>query len=123
MEAAVLGLIEILEEVAFSPDTADPAWNLASLMSRGWVKRDHQVKFFRRVWQTNKIGIESKKKFFQWLYGQHQWSDLPKAPSSYPDETFSLKVAYRLSSARRGYSGRASRRRKFARRELRVAGL
>jgi hypothetical protein len=103
-------LTEVLEDVAFSGDTAEPAWNLASLMSRGWIKRDHQTKFFRRVWQTCKISIEQKKKFFQWLYGQHQWPDLPKAPSSYPDETFSLKVAYRLSSARKPYSERQNMR-------------
>lgn len=102
-------LTEVLEDVAFSSSTEEPAWNLASLMSRGWVKRDHQTKFFRRVWQTNKIDIQEKKTFFQWLYGQHQWSDLPKAPSSYPDEVFSLKVAYRLSAARRPYSSRRNR--------------
>jgi hypothetical protein len=103
-------LTEVLEDVAFSPETLEPAWNLASLMSRGWIKRDYQTKFFRRIWQTDKIGITQKKTFFQWLYGQHQWADLPKAPSSYPDEVFSLKVAYRLSSARRPY---ASRRNKY----------
>lgn len=102
-------LTEVLEEVAFSPNTAEPAWNLASLMSRGWIKRDHQTRFFRRVWQTDRISIHEKKAFFQWLYGQHQWADLPKAPSSYPDEVFSLKVAYRLSSARRPYSARRKR--------------
>lgn len=99
-------LIEVLEDVAFSSDTEEPAWNLASLMSRGWVKRDHQSRFFRRVWQTSRIGIEEKKTFFRWLYGQHQWSDLPKAPSTYPDEVFSLKVAYRLSSSKKPFSGR-----------------
>ena len=31
-------LIEVLEDVAFSQDTEEPAWNLASLMSRGWIK-------------------------------------------------------------------------------------
>lgn len=102
-------LAEVLEDVAFSDDTPEPAWNLASLMSRGWIKRDHQTRFFRRVWQTSRISIKQKKLFFQWLYGQHQWSDLPKAPSSYPDEVFSLKVAYRLSAARRPYSARRSR--------------
>lgn len=102
-------LVEVLEEVAFCKDTEEPAWNLASLMSRGWIKRDHQSRFFRRVWQTNSISIEQKKTFFRWLYGQHQWADLPKAPSSYPDEVFSLKVAYRLSSAKRPYSARRDR--------------
>ncbi len=99
-------LVEVLEDVAFSADTCEPAWNLASLMSRGWVKREHQTQFFRRIWQTDKIQIAQKKVFFKWLYGQHQWADLPKAPSSYPDETFSLKVAYRLSAAKRPYSAR-----------------
>lgn len=102
-------LIEVLEDVAFSSESEEPAWNLASLMSRGWIKRDHQTKFFRRVWQTASISIEEKKTFFQWLYGQHQWPDLPKAPSSYPDEVFSLKVAYRLSATRRPYSSRRNR--------------
>ncbi|MCA9776081.1 MAG: hypothetical protein KC800_05165 [Candidatus Eremiobacteraeota bacterium] len=99
-------LTEVLEDVAFSSDTVEPGWNLASMMSRGWIARDNQSRFFRRVWQTCRIGIDEKKNFFQWLYGQHQWGDLPKAPSSYPDEVFSLKVAYRLSSARRPYSSR-----------------
>jgi hypothetical protein len=96
-------LIEVLEDIAFCHE---PAWSLASLMSRGWVARDHQSRFFRRVWQTCRISIQQKNDFFRWLYGQHQWSDLPKAPSSYPDEVFSLKVAYRLSSSRRPYSAR-----------------
>lgn len=99
-------LSEVLEEVAFCPESTEPAWNLASMMSRGWIQREHQTRFFRRVWQTDKIPIEEKKTFFRWLYGQHQWPDLPKAPSSYPDEAFSLKVAYRLSSARKPYSAR-----------------
>ena len=94
---------------ATEAESEEPAWNLASLMSRGWIKRDHQTKFFRRVWQTASISIEEKKTFFQWLYGQHQWPDLPKAPSSYPDEVFSLKVAYRLSATRRPYSSRRNR--------------
>ena len=97
-------LTEVLEEVAFSSDTVEPGWNLASLMSRGWIAREHQSRFFRRVWQTCRISIEQKKNFFRWLYGQHQWNDLPKAPSSYPDEVFSLKVAYRLSSSKKPYS-------------------
>lgn len=102
-------LSEVVEEVAFSSDSEEPAWNLASLMSRGWVKREHQARFFRRVWQTDRISILEKKTFFRWLYGQHQWPDLPKAPSSYPDEVFSLKVAYRLSSERKPYSARRER--------------
>lgn len=112
-------LTDILEEVAFSEDTAEPSWNLASLMSRGWVQREHQAKFFRRVWQTSRIPIAEKKRFFRWLYGQHQWDDLPKAPSSYPDETFSLKIAYRLSSAKKPYS---ARRQKFSRRYQQAFG-
>ncbi len=112
-------LIEVMEDIAFSPDTAEPSWNLASLMSRGWIKRDHQAKFFRSVWQTCKISIQEKKLFFRWLYGQHQWSDLPKAPSSYLDESFSLKTAYRLSSAKKPYS---ARRQKFSRRYQRAFG-
>ncbi len=102
-------LSEVLEEVAFSLDSEEPAWNLASLMSRGWVKREYQARFFRRVWQTDRISIKEKKTFFRWLYGQHQWPDLPKAPASYPDEVFSLKVAYRLSSERKPYSARRER--------------
>lgn len=104
-----VSLTEVLEDIAFSADHEEPAWNLASLMSRGWVKRDHQSRFFRRVWQTNAISIDEKKAFFRWLYGQHQWADLPKAPSSYPDEVFSLKVAYRLSGSKRPYSARRER--------------
>lgn len=107
------GLSEVLEEVAFSSDSHDAAWNLASLMSRGWIAREHQARFFKRVWQTCRLSLGQKKEFFRWLYGQHQWSGLPKAPSTYPEETFSLKVAYRLSSARRPYS---SRREGFKRR-------
>lgn len=98
-------LAELLEDSVFSDDVAEPAWCLASLMSRGWVKHEHQTNFFRRIWQTNRIALEEKNLFFSWLYGRHQWADLPKAPSSYPDETFSLKIAYRLS-ARRGYRSR-----------------
>lgn len=114
------GLSEILEEIAFSSQGVESAWSLASLMSRGWVSRDNQSRFFRRVWQTCRISIEQKKDFFRWLYGQHQWSDLPKAPSSYPDEVFSLKVAYRLSSAKRPYSSR--RQGHFRRRGQRAFG-
>lgn len=106
-------LSEVMEEVAFSPDSEESAWNLASLMSRGWVKREHQSRFFRRVWQTSRIPINEKKTFFSWLYGRHQWPDLPKAPSSYPDEVFSLKTAYRLSSERRPYSARRERFKAF----------
>jgi hypothetical protein len=113
-------LVEVLEDIAFSSETREPAWNLASLMSRGWIAREHQSKFFRRVWQTCQIAIQQKKDFFQWLYGQHQWKDLPKAPSSYPDEVFSLKVAYRLSSARRPYSSR--RQGHYRRRRQRAFG-
>lgn len=112
-------LTEVLEEIAFSSSTTDQAWNLASLMSRGWVQRDHQARFFRRVWQTSQISLQAKKTFFLWLYGQHQWADLPKAPSSFPDETFSLKVAYRLSSAKKPYSER--RQNGFRRRSAKQA--
>lgn len=96
----------ILEELIFVEATDEPAWQLACLMARGWLPTPLQTRFFRRVWQTCHIGLEQKKLFFRWLYGQHTWSDLPKAPSSFPDEKFSLKVAYRLSSSRRPYSRR-----------------
>ncbi len=95
----------ILEELIFVEVTEEPAWHLACLMARGWLPRELQTRFFRRVWQTCHISLEQKKLFFRWLYGQHSWNDLPKAPSSYPDEKFSLKVAYRLSS-RKPYSRR-----------------
>ena len=100
-------LTEVLEEAIFSV-SCEPAWSLASLMSRGWVAREHQARFFRRVWQTCRIGLEEKQNFFRWLYGRHQWPDLAKAPCTYPDEVFNLKVAYHLSSARRPYSSRRS---------------
>lgn len=96
----------ILEELIFVEATEEPAWQLACMMARGWLPSNLQTRFFRRVWQTCHVALEQKKLFFRWLYGQHTWPDLPKAPSSFPDENFSLKVAYRLSSSRRGYSRR-----------------
>ena len=99
-------LTDLLEYAVFDVGLEEASWTLACLMAKGWVSRDLQAPYFRRVWQTNRLSLANKKSFFRWLYGQQQFSGLPKAPSSFPDEKFSLKVAYRLSSSKTPYSDR-----------------
>lgn len=99
-------LSDVLEYAVFDEGVENASWTLACLMSKGWVCRELQSPYFRRVWQTCQLSLYEKKQFFRWLYGQQEFAGLPKAPSSFPDEKFSLKVAYRLSSSRTPYSDR-----------------
>ncbi len=104
-------LSTLLEAVCFRSTQSEKPKLLASMIAQGWVPAPLQSKFFRRVWQTCQLSLAEKTLFFQWLYGEHQWDDLPQTPKGTLSTPFSLKVAChrsgsgaRFSSYRRGFS-------------------